>query len=149
GPVKKWDNVSAGSGSWDWDRSKAVAGDFGGDGKDDIGVLYDNGQTTDGRNQAALWTFASTGSGFSHPSRAWESGSGSWNAGASRVTAGDFDGDGRADVGVLYGYGVQGDGTNRTGLWKFTGTGTGFNAPVMAWDSAGRTSWNWISSDLA
>ncbi|KOX19180.1 hypothetical protein ADL06_30080 [Streptomyces sp. NRRL F-6491] len=71
------------------------------------------------------------------------------NRSTTARTIGDFDGDGRTDVGVLYGYGVQGDGTNRTGLWKFSGTGTGFNAPVMAWDSAGRTSWNWISSDLA
>ncbi len=64
------------------------------------------------------------------------------------MTAGDFDGDGRTDVGVLYGYGVQGDGTNRTGLWKFSSTGTGFNAPVMSWDSVGQTSWNWSASKL-
>ncbi|WP_405453359.1 transglycosylase family protein [Streptomyces achromogenes] len=149
-PSKKWDNVSANVGSWNWDRSKVTSGDFNGDGKADVGVLYDNGQTDDGRNKSALWTFASTGSDFANPSRKWESGTGSWNADASKVTAGDFDGDGRTDVGVLYGYGRQDDGTNRTGLWKFSSTGTGFNAPVMSWDSAaGFGSWNWFSSDLA
>ncbi|MEU3957798.1 hypothetical protein AB0F45_36900, partial [Streptomyces achromogenes] len=66
-----------------------------------------------------------------------------------KLTAGDFDGDGKTDVGVLYGYGRQDDGTNRTGLWKFSSTGTGFNAPVMSWDSAaGFGSWNWKASKL-
>ncbi|WP_353962640.1 FG-GAP-like repeat-containing protein [Streptomyces sp. NBC_01214] len=148
GPVKRWDNVTAGTGSWNWDRSKVTAGDFNGDGKADVGVLYNNGQAEDGRNQSALWTFTSTGSDFSNPSRKWESGSGSWNSDTSKLTAGDFDGDGRTDVGVLYGYGTQDDGTNRTGLWKFNSTGTGFTTPAMAWDSANQTSWNWIASDL-
>ncbi|ANW22457.1 transglycosylase family protein (plasmid) [Streptomyces clavuligerus] len=148
-PVKKWDNVSTGTGSWNWDRSKVVAADFSGDGKTDVGVLYDNGQTADGRNKSALWTFTSTGTDFTNPSRKWDSGDGSWNADASKLTAGDFDGDGKADIGVLYNYGRQDDGSNRTGLWKFAGTGTGFNAPVRSWDSAGALSWNWYASDLA
>ncbi|MGW1595679.1 transglycosylase family protein [Streptomyces sp. NPDC002343] len=149
-PSKKWDNVSANDGSWNWDRSKVTSGDFNGDGKADVGVLYDNGQADDGRNKSALWTFTSTGSGFADPSRAWDSGTGSWNAGASKVTAGDFDGDGRSDIGVLYGYGRQDDGTNRTGLWRFSSTGTGFRVPVMSWDSAaGFGSWNWFAGDLA
>ncbi|MEU5150160.1 FG-GAP-like repeat-containing protein [Streptomyces yangpuensis] len=148
GPSRKWDNVSAGSGSWNWDRSKVTTGDFNGDGRADVGVLYDNGQTEDGRNQSALWTFTSTGSDFSNPAKKWESGSGSWNSDTSKLTAGDFDGDGRTDIGVLYGYGTQDDGTNRTGLWKFSSTGTGFNAPNLSWDSANQTSWNWKASKL-
>ncbi|MFF8451399.1 transglycosylase family protein [Streptomyces leeuwenhoekii] len=149
-PSKKWDNDSAGFGSWNWDRSKATSGDFDGDGKTDVGVLYDNGRTEDGRNQSALWTFTSTGTDFTNPSRKWESGTGSWNSDASKVTAGDFNGDGKTDIGVLYNYGRQDDGTNRTGLWKFTSTGTGFNAPSMSWDSStGFGSWNWFTSDLA
>ncbi|MGW8358431.1 Ig-like domain-containing protein, partial [Streptomyces wedmorensis] len=144
-PVKKWDNVSTGFGSWNWDRSKVTAADFNGDGKADVGILYDNGQAEDGRNKSALWALTSTGSDFTNPSRKWDSGTGSWNAAASKVTAGD----GKADVGVLYNYGRQTAGTNRTGLWKFTGTGTGFADPAMTWDSASSGSWNWISSDLA
>jgi hypothetical protein len=147
-PSKKWDNDSAGFGSWNWDRSKATSGDFNGDGRTDIGVLYDNGRTEDGRNQSALWTFTSTGTDFADPSRKWESGTGSWNSDASKVTAGDFNGDGKTDIGVLYNYGRQDDGTNRTGLWKFTSTGAGFNAPAMSWDSTGFGSWNWFASDL-
>ncbi|MYV65161.1 esterase, partial [Streptomyces sp. SID2131] len=72
GPVKKWDNVSAGAGSWNWDRSKVTTGDFNGDGRSDVGVLYDNGQNASGVNQTALWTFTSTGSGFGGPVKKWD-----------------------------------------------------------------------------
>ncbi|MFF0560137.1 transglycosylase family protein [Streptomyces sp. NPDC004266] len=147
-PSKKWDNVSTDFGSWNWNRSKATAGDFNGDGKTDVGVLYDNGQAEDGRNQAALWTLTSTGTDFTNPSKKWDSGTGSWNAAASKVTAGDFNGDGKTDIGVLYNYGQQTDGTHRTGLWKFTSTGTGFADPVKPWDSTTFGSWNWFAGDL-
>ncbi|WP_079405664.1 transglycosylase family protein [Streptomyces sp. 3211] len=148
-PQLKWDNNDRTTGSWNWDRSKAVAGDFNGDGRTDVGVLYNNGQQSDGTHQTALWTLTSTGSGFAAPVRKWQSTS-SWNADSSKLTAGDFDGDGKADVGVLYHYGQDEQGVNRTGLWTFTSTGTGFNAPAMPWDSApGTGSWNWYRSDLA
>ncbi|MEU7556630.1 esterase, partial [Streptomyces sp. NPDC044571] len=150
GPVKKWDNDDTITGSWNWDRSKVTVGDYNGDGKADVGVLYDNGQTEDSRNVSALWTFTSTGSGFNGPAKKWDSGSDSWNSKSSKITSGDFNGDGKTDVGVLYGYGQQDDGTNRTGLWKFTSTGAGFNNPAMSWDSATTFgSWNWDASKLA
>ncbi len=96
-PSKKWDNVSTATatGSWNWDRSKVTTGDFTGDGKADVGILYDNGQTEDSRNVSALWTFTSTGSDFTNPSRKWDSGTGSWNADASKPAAGDFNGTAR------------------------------------------------------
>ncbi|MEU6864047.1 FG-GAP-like repeat-containing protein [Streptomyces sp. NPDC046876] len=148
-PVKQWDNDDRTTGSWNWDRSKVTVGDYNGDGKADVGVLYNNGQTEDSRNVSALWTLTSTGSGFNGPAKKWDSGSDSWNSTTSKLTSGDFDGDGKTDVGVLYGYGKQDDGTNRTGLWKFTSNGTGFNSPNLTWDSAGRISWNWDASKLA
>ncbi|MFI5672887.1 FG-GAP repeat domain-containing protein, partial [Streptomyces sp. NPDC051704] len=136
------------TGSWNWDRSKVTAGDFNGDGKADVGVLYNNGRQPDGTNKSALWTATSTGTGFGAPVKKWES-TDSWNADASKVTAGDFDGDGRTDIGVLYNYGQNSQGTNRAGLWTLTSTGTGLNAPTMVWDSANRGgSWNWYRSDL-
>ncbi|MEU8435094.1 FG-GAP-like repeat-containing protein [Streptomyces sp. NPDC029216] len=147
-PVKKWDNDDRTTGSWSWSRSKMVAGDFNGDGKADVGVLYDNGRDADGTNHTALWTFTSTGSGISGPVRKWDSGSDSWNADSAKVTAGDFDGDGKTDVGVLYDYGHQADGGSRSGLWRFSSSGSGFNTPVKNWDS-GSGSWNWFRSDLA
>ncbi|MEU2877536.1 FG-GAP-like repeat-containing protein [Streptomyces sp. NPDC007070] len=148
-PLRKWDNTESDVTSWNWDRSKLTVGDYTGDGKADIGVLYNNGQTEDSRNKSALWTFVSTGAGFGNPLRKWDSGSDSWNTDASKLTSGDFDGDGKTDIGVLYGYGQQDDGTNRTGLWKFTSTGPAFNNPTLAFDSANFTSWNWENSKLA
>ncbi|MEU3898481.1 trypsin-like serine protease [Streptomyces sp. NPDC045251] len=148
-PVKLWDNVTDDGPSWDWDRSKVVSGDFTGDGRSDVGVLYNNGQRSDGANHTTLWTFTSSGTDFGGPVRKWDSATGgSWSWNNSKPFTGDFDGDGRSDVGVLYDYGRQDDGTNRTGLWTLTSTGSGFGGPVRKWDSAGSISWKWESSDI-
>ncbi|NEB19475.1 trypsin-like serine protease [Streptomyces coelicoflavus] len=147
-PVKAYDSTD--SGSWTWNHSKVITGDFNGDGRDDVGVLYDYGTRTDGNgNRTGLLTFTSTGTGFGKPVMAWDSAdSGSWTWANSKLVSGDFNGDGRDDVGVLYDYGTRTDGNgNRTGLWTLTSTGTGFNKPVMAWDSADTNhSWTWASS---
>ncbi|MFB7725042.1 trypsin-like serine protease, partial [Streptomyces sp. NPDC056127] len=146
-PVKVWD--SATGGSWDWGRSKAVSGDFDGDGRGDVGVLYDYGQGSDGAKRSALWTLTSNGSGFGKPVKVWDSaGSISWDWGRSKVVSGDFDGDGRGDVGVLYGNGQGSDGANRSALWTLTSSGSGFGKPVKVWDSAGSISWDWGRSKV-
>ncbi|MGW6836507.1 trypsin-like serine protease [Streptomyces sp. NPDC054949] len=134
-PVKVWDNDDRTTGSWNWNNSKLTAGDYNGDGKTDVGILYNNGQTQDGRNQTTLWTLNSTGTGFNGPAKKWDSGADSWNWNTSKPGSGDFDGDGKTDIGVYYDHGQQSNGASRTGLWKFTGTGTGFNAPALGWDS--------------
>ncbi|WP_432098616.1 trypsin-like serine protease [Streptomyces sp. WAC 04229] len=147
GPVRAWD--SATGGSWNWSRSKVVAGDFNGDGRGDVGVLYDYGQGSDGTNRTALWTLTSSGSGFGKPVKVWDSAAGgSWSWERSKVVAGDFDGDGRGDVGVLYDYGQGSDGANRTALWTLTSNGSGFGKPVKVWDSAGSISWDWERSKV-
>ncbi|MEU9065623.1 trypsin-like serine protease [Streptomyces sp. NPDC048306] len=146
-PQRKWD--SEGWGSWNGSRSQTFSGDFNGDGRSDVGVLYDNGTRTDGGgNRTTLWTFNSTGSGFDKPVKAYDStDSGSWTWNRSKAITGDFNGDGRDDVAVLYDYGALADGSgNRTGLWSFTSTGTGFGKPVMTWDSADSGSWTWANS---
>ncbi|ANB06390.1 hypothetical protein SAM40697_2431 [Streptomyces ambofaciens] len=146
-PVKVWD--SAGSISWEWSRSKVVTGDFDGDGRDDVGVLYGNGAGSDGAHRTALWTLTSSGTGFGKPVKVWDStGSISWDWERSKVTSGDFDGDGRGDVGVLYGNGQGADGANRTALWTLTSNGAGFGAPVRRWDSTGSISWDWERSKV-
>ncbi|MER5778284.1 transglycosylase family protein, partial [Streptomyces sp. NPDC002039] len=148
-PVKTWDNLASGTGSWDWNRSKVTTGDFNGDGRTDIGVLYNNGQQAGGVNQSTLWTFTSTGAGFAPPVKAWQS-SESWNWDRSKLTAGDFNGDGKSDIGVLYNVGEQRDGSHQTALWTFTSTGAGFGGPQLKWDNDDRTtgSWNWDRSKL-
>ncbi|KAB7846954.1 FG-GAP repeat domain-containing protein [Streptomyces mobaraensis] len=212
-PVKVWDNLQAGSGSWNWADSKVTAGDFDGDGRTDIGVLYDEGQDDTKRNRTALWTFTSNGPGFDKPvkrwrttqswdwkrskpvaadfngdgkadlgilykegkdrtgsnrtafhigygradginapKRAWDNNdttTGSWNADAAKPAAGDFDGDGKADLGVLYNGGENPDGTSEVRLFTFAGRADAVSPPVRSWDSRGFTSWRWYRSDLA
>ncbi len=143
-PVKPWDS---GTGSWDWNRSKLVSGDFNGDGLADVGALYQYPDTSDGRGHTALWTFTSTGTGFTAPVKVWDSGTGSWTWDSSAPVSGDFNGDGLADVGVLYKYANTSDGRGHTALWTFTSTGTGFGGPVRKWDSD-TGSWTWDSSML-
>ncbi|MFC5719430.1 FG-GAP-like repeat-containing protein [Streptomyces gamaensis] len=126
---------------WNWNSSKLVAGDFNGDGKSDLAILYNYG-VENGRNTSGLWTFTSNGGGFDAPSLVWRSKDG-WNWNSSKLVAGDFNGDGKADVAVLYDYGVQ-DGRNTTGLWTFTSNGSGFDAPSLVWKSP--SSWTWSRS---
>ncbi|MFC4326505.1 FG-GAP-like repeat-containing protein [Streptomyces andamanensis] len=143
-PRVVWDNTT----SWNWSSSTLTSGDYNGDGKTDIGVLYNYGQTTDGKNQTKLWVFTSTGTGFQAPKIVWDSGSTSWNWNSSKLTSGDYNGDGKTDIGVLYNYGQTTDGRNHTGLWAFNSTSDGFQAPSKVWDS-GSDSWNWNASKVA
>ncbi|WP_190021344.1 glycoside hydrolase domain-containing protein [Streptomyces hiroshimensis] len=145
-PVKAWDSNDDPVKSWNWSAGKVVGGDFNGDGKTDIGVLYDYGRDDD-RSRTGLWSFTSTGAAFTSPKLVWDSNvaSGSWSWAASKPVAGDFNGDGKADIGVLYDMGRTEDGRNRTKLYEFTSNGGGFNSPVKAWDSNDDPvkSWNW------
>ncbi|MEU1377393.1 FG-GAP-like repeat-containing protein [Streptomyces triculaminicus] len=146
-PVKVWDNLEAGTGSWDWASSKVTAGDFNGDGRTDIGVLYNEGQDDAKNNRTALWTFTSNGSGFGKPVKQWRS-TQSWDWKRSKPVAGDFNGDGKADVGILYNEGKDNTGDFRTAFHIAYATAGGIREPKRAWDNNDRTtgSWNWERS---
>ncbi|MFD9634787.1 esterase, partial [Streptomyces violascens] len=103
--------------------------------KSDIGVLYNNGQSADGRNQSTLWAFTGKTDGLNAGVRWWDSGNDSWNWNASQLAAGDITGDGKADLAVHYDYGQGADGRNRARIWTFTSTGTAMNPPRSDWDS--------------
>ncbi|MFJ2433567.1 FG-GAP-like repeat-containing protein [Streptomyces anulatus] len=127
-PRKTWTS----SGSFNWNASKLTSGDYSGDGRDDIAVLYNRGTTEAGVHQSALFTFASTGTDFAAPREVWAS-TGSFSWAASQPVSGDFNGDGKADVGVLYRSGTSADGRRIDSLFSFTSTGTGVKAPVKNW----------------
>jgi hypothetical protein len=123
--LRSWNSAP---GNWHRDHIKLANGDFNGDGRDDVGIFYGY---ADG--SVALWTFtAKTDGGFNAPFRSWNSAPGNWYFDHVKLAAGDFNGDGRSDVGVFYGYA---DGS--VALWSFTAkTDGGFNAPLRSWNSA-------------
>jgi hypothetical protein len=127
-PAVAWESVAGG---WNLSQSRFVAGDFDGDGRADIGGLYDYGGTT-----TKLWLWRGTASGFTAPAVKWDSAVNGWSLSQSRFVAGDFDGDGKTDLGGFYDYGGA-----LTRLWLWRGTASGFTAPAVAWDS-GASSWN-------
>ncbi|MDR0883636.1 MAG: Ig-like domain-containing protein [Oscillospiraceae bacterium] len=86
---------------------RIVAGDFNGDGKDDVAAMYDYGEGT-----AKMHIFMSTGSAFQpwFQNTWWECMTKGWfyaNAVTGRMVAGDFNGDGKDDIATLYDYDNQ------------------------------------------
>ncbi|MBQ1109693.1 trypsin-like serine protease [Streptomyces sp. 404i] len=127
-PTTSWTS----SGSFDWSKSKPVPGDFNGDGKDDLAVLYNGGQAADGKYGSTVFTFTSNGTGFAAPKQTWTS-TGSFNWNVSLPTSGDYDKDGKDDLGVLYEGSTAADGRRLDSLFTFTSTATGTKAPVKNW----------------
>ncbi|MFC7010938.1 FG-GAP-like repeat-containing protein [Streptomyces viridiviolaceus] len=123
-PVQAW---SAAAGSFHITYMTPQAGDFNGDGRDDIAVWY---AYADGTTK--LWTFTSTAQGtFNAPSSSWSAPSGTWARTRAKFVTGDFTGDGRDDLSVFYG---QGDDTVKTYVFPAQANG-GFAAPTVWWQS--------------
>ncbi|SCD49851.1 FG-GAP repeat domain-containing protein [Streptomyces sp. PpalLS-921] len=127
-PRKTWTS----SGSFNWNAAKLTSGDYSGDGRDDIAVLYNRGTSAEGVLQSALFTFTGDGTNFAAPREVWTS-TGSFSWAASQPVSGDFNKDGKDDVGVLYRAATSPDGRRSDALFTFTSTGTGVTAPVRHW----------------
>ncbi|WP_323182619.1 transglycosylase family protein [Streptomyces sp. NBC_00094] len=122
-PVKSWTTAP---GNWWPENVKLASGDFDGNGRDDVAAFYGY---SDGA--AALYTFASDASGlFGTPLRSWNVPENYWWGENVKLASGDFDGNGRDDVGAFYGYE---DG--RAALFTFKSrTDGGFADPVKSWN---------------
>lgn len=120
-PFASWTSSTAG---WYLNRSKFVTGDFNGDGREDISILYDYLNSS-----VKIWTFFGTASGgFATPHVTWSNTAwGDWAR--TTVHSGDFNGDGRDDVAAWYDYS---DGHDSLFLLAGTANGT-FNAATLAW----------------
>ncbi len=94
-----WDS---GAGNWCITNApKLVAGDFTGDGKDDIGAFY---SYPGNRSALFVWPTAADGAGLAARAVWWDSGVGNWEYGHFQAGAGDVDNDGDDDIVQLYDY---------------------------------------------
>ena len=120
-----WNPVS---GDLEPQDGRRIHGDFTGDGRADLGVLYNYGN-----NHIRIWILRSNGSGFGAPELWHDSGPGAWVADKTRLVAGDFTGDGRDDLGVVYDYGAS-----HTKVWVFpsNSAGNGFD-PMLGYHDGG------------
>ncbi|QFX80743.1 FG-GAP-like repeat-containing protein [Streptomyces sp. SYP-A7193] len=126
-PFASW---STKPGNWNFDHIYAQAGDFNGDGRDDIATWYAYGDGSD-----KLYTFtANTKGGFNTPFSSVYRAEG-WTAERMKFATGDYNGDGRDDLGALYGYA---DGHVKLITFPTKPTG-GFNEPIHGWESTGWT----------
>jgi len=108
------------------DTSSRINADFHAYGRADLAAMYGYEDGT-----VSMFTFKSqTDGGFVAPVKSWTTEPGNWNFSNVKLTAGDYDGDGRADAAAFYGYS---DG--RAALYTFnTKTDGTFNSPVRSWN---------------
>jgi hypothetical protein len=120
--------------------AKWTSGDYNGDGKTDVGALYDYGNST-----TKLWVFPSTGTGFGTLTLWWSSAAGAFDWGKSTVMSGDFNADGKKDIAVGYN-----NGGNATALWTFSSNGSAFT-PAAWWSTSNSFDSNlskWVAGDF-
>lgn len=108
---------------------QTVRGDFDGDKRTDVAMLRQ-----EAGDRITVWIYRADGTIYQPPTAAALDSAGAvgWYLSNIKSVAGDFDGDGKADLGLYYGYA-----NCQTKLWVFYSTGTGFTnffAPP-AWDS--------------
>jgi hypothetical protein len=121
--TRSWTSKTFGS----YDSMRLTSGDYNGDGRTDIAGFYNYADKSIG-----LFTWLARADGtFGTPTRSWFApATPTWGEIARmKVFSGDFNGDGRTDIGSFYGYADAGIGLL---TWTANASG-GFAAPVRGW----------------
>ncbi|MFH8990290.1 FG-GAP-like repeat-containing protein [Streptomyces sp. NPDC017940] len=125
------------TGTWDLRESGLTTGDFNGDGYRDTALFKG---AADG-SAALLTLLGQKDGGYAAPVKTWERPPGNWWGSQTKLTAGDYDGDGRDELAAFYGYS---DGS--VSLWRFETTAQGgFLSPTVQW-SAPKNTWHFDES---
>lgn len=106
----------------------AVSGDFNGDNKTDVASVVDM-KTWNMQLQVQL----SDGESFQDPKVWFEESGYSGSKISNRITSGDFNGDGKDDIALMYRYDLE-NGRNRMGIFVYTSTGTKFEGKRWFYD---------------
>lgn len=117
---------NSGPDNWDAVGAQISSGDYNGSGVDDLAVLYGFAA----QRQAKVFVYPSNGSGFNTPGTWWDSGPNGWAPLNSRISSGDYNGDGVDDLLALYGYSAD-----QTIFFTFTSTASFFNNGQGWWQS--------------
>ncbi|MFK3980612.1 FG-GAP repeat domain-containing protein [Micromonospora sp. NPDC050397] len=116
------------AGTYTWNNTKIVAGDFTGDGKTDLAVAQDTTGT-----HTTVRVHASTGTGFTAGTQWWDSDTdadpATFTGNAANWSAVHVDGSAADDLVALYDHGAK------TTIKVLTSTGTVFASPATWWDS--------------
>ncbi len=133
---KSW--FQAGRNNWDWAGSKLSVGDYNGDGKDDLAILYGYQVERD----VIAFVFTSDGSKLNSPQNWWQAGAGNWDWAGSKLLSGDYDGDGKDDMAMFYGYGGS-----QSAIFGFISSGNKFNTTPI-WYNSGTGNWAWSATKV-
>ncbi|WP_158710472.1 FG-GAP-like repeat-containing protein [Streptomyces flavochromogenes] len=127
-PADKWSATTWG----DWNRTTIHAGDFNGDGRDDVAAWYDYADGTDGIH---IWTSTVAG-GLANAYPAWTGAKDFMFRGNIKLVTGDYNGDGKDEFAGLYGYDVAPNtGAVRTFTWLANASNK-LDAPMDSWYAA-------------
>jgi hypothetical protein len=131
---------------FDWSRAQFLSGDFNGDGRADVIAMYNLGLVNGQLAIAAYEWLGTSGGGFSYKGQIW-SGSGLEWARAKWV-AGDFNGDGKADIIAMYDLGLQSNGNNAIAAYEWLGSSSGLSYQGQIWNTLNIGGFTWANAQF-